>query len=142
MPSAWEVDLGTARFTLTLSPERYRGFSGEGALLGCLADPSVSGDADLVSVLLDWDPLIDIGRLAAEADFSAERTVAALTHLAATGRVADDPGLSVCAVAVTSTGRGPVCHAPIVPGRSRARMVRNLSRRCFTRRRVVAGKCQ
>jgi hypothetical protein len=37
-PSAWELDLGTARFTLTLSPERARGFSGEGALLESLAD--------------------------------------------------------------------------------------------------------
>lgn len=31
MPSAWELDLGTARFTLTLSPEHYRGFTGEAA---------------------------------------------------------------------------------------------------------------
>jgi hypothetical protein len=90
MPSAWELDLGTARFTLTLSPEHYRGFTGEGALLGLLADRSVSADADMVSVMLAWDPLIDIGRLAADADFSAERTVAALTHLAATGRVGYD----------------------------------------------------
>jgi hypothetical protein len=90
MPSAWELDLGAARFTLTLSPEHYRGFSGEGALLGLLADPSVSADADLAGVLLAWDPLIDIGRLAADASFSAERTVAALTRLAATGRVGYD----------------------------------------------------
>ena len=39
MTSARELDLGTARFTLTLSPEKHRGFSGEGALLGLLADP-------------------------------------------------------------------------------------------------------
>jgi hypothetical protein len=38
LPSAWELDLGSARFTLTLSPEPYRGFSGEGALLELLAD--------------------------------------------------------------------------------------------------------
>jgi len=90
MPSAWELDLGTARFTLTLSPEHYRGFSGEGVLLGLLADPGAGADAHLVGVLLAWDPLIDIGRLAAEADFSAERTVVALTHLAARGRVGYD----------------------------------------------------
>jgi len=40
MPSAWELDLGTARFTLTLSPEKYRGFSGEGVpCSGCSPTP-------------------------------------------------------------------------------------------------------
>jgi hypothetical protein len=90
MPSAWELDLGTARFTLTVSPETYRGFSGEGALLGLLAEPRAAQDADLIGVLLAWDPRIDIGRLSAEAGLSAERTVAALTHLAAAGRVGYD----------------------------------------------------
>jgi hypothetical protein len=90
MPSAWELDLGAARFTLTLSPEKHRGFSGEGALLGLLADPAAAEDADLISVLLAWDPQIDIGRLSAEAGFTAERTTAALTHLAAAGRVGFD----------------------------------------------------
>ena len=89
-PSAWELDLGLARFTLTLSPEKYRGFSGEGALLGVLADPAVAADADLVSVLLAWDPRIDPGRLAAQAGLPAARVTAALGHLAATGRVGYD----------------------------------------------------
>ena len=68
-PSAWELTLGPAgaRFTLTLSPEPYRGFSGEGALLSALAatspaDPAqaTAGDADLVSILLGWEPVIDL----------------------------------------------------------------------------------
>ena len=82
-PSAWELDLGTARFTLTLSPGHSRGFSGEGALLGSLADDGVTADAELMSVLLAWSPRIDIGRLSAEAGLSPERTVLALTRLAA-----------------------------------------------------------
>jgi SWIM zinc finger len=90
MPSAWELDLGTARFTLTLSPEKFRGFSGEGALLGVLADDTVTADADMMSVLLRWDSRIDIGQLSAEAALSSERTVVALTQLAATGRVGYD----------------------------------------------------
>jgi hypothetical protein len=90
LPSAWQLDLGSARFTLTLSPENYRGFSGEGALLGLLADETVTADADLMSVLLRWDPRIDIPRLSAEAALSTKRTVVALTHLAATGRVGYD----------------------------------------------------
>jgi hypothetical protein len=90
MPSTWELDLGTARFTLTLSPEKFRGFSGEGALLGLLADDDVAADADLISVLLAWDPLIDVSRLSAEADLPADRVTAALSYLAATGRVGYD----------------------------------------------------
>ena len=90
MPSAWELDLNTARFTLTLSPEKHRGFSGEGALLGRLADATATEDADLIGVLLAWDPRIDIGRLSAKAGIEAERTAAALTHLAAAGRVGYD----------------------------------------------------
>jgi hypothetical protein len=90
MPSAWELDLGTARFTLTLSPEHYRGFTGEGALLGLLADPGAAADADMVGALLAWDPRIDAGRLAARAGFPAERVTAALTYLAARGRVGYD----------------------------------------------------
>lgn len=90
MPSAWELDLGTARFTLTLSPEKFRGFSGEGALLGLLAGDDVAADADLVSVLLAWDPQIHVGRLSAGADLPADRVTAALSYLAATGRVGYD----------------------------------------------------
>jgi hypothetical protein len=90
LPSAWELDLGTARFTLTLSPEGARGFSGEGALLASLADDGLTADAELMSVLLAWSPRIDIGRLSAEASFSPERTVLTLTRLAASGRVGYD----------------------------------------------------
>jgi hypothetical protein len=90
MPSAWELNLGTARFTLTLSPERYRGFSGEGALLGLLADGDVAADAALISVLLSWDPQIDVERLSGEADLPAGRVTAALSYLAAAGRVGYD----------------------------------------------------
>jgi len=90
VPSAWELDLGVARFTLTLSPERSRGFSGEGALLGALADDDLAADAELMSVLLAWSPRVDIGRISAEAGLSRERTMLALTQLAASGRVGYD----------------------------------------------------
>ena len=89
-PSAWELDLGTARFTLTLSPGHSRGFSGEGALLGSPADDDVTADAELMSDLLAWSPRIDIGRMSAEAGLCPERTTGALTCLAASGRVGYD----------------------------------------------------
>jgi hypothetical protein len=90
VPSAWELDLGTARLTLTLSPEHYRGFSGEGALLNLLGDEQAAADADLVSVLLAWDPRIDPDRLSREAQLPAGRVTAALGYLAASGRVGYD----------------------------------------------------
>jgi len=98
-PSAWELTLGAAgaRFTLTLSPEKYRGFSGEGALLGALGTVSSAGtaepaaeDAELVSILLGWDPVINLSRLTASASLPEERTVAALATLATSGKVGFD----------------------------------------------------
>jgi hypothetical protein len=90
VPSAWELDFGTARLTLTLSPEHYRGFSGEGALLTLLGDDQAAADADLVSVLLAWDPRIDPARLSRESHLSLGRVTAALGYLAASGRVGYD----------------------------------------------------
>lgn len=89
-PSAWELDLGSARFTLTLSPEKYRGFSGEGALLGLLADDGVADDALLLGALFGWDPRIDVSRLAARSGLTSQRVSAALGYLAASGQVGYD----------------------------------------------------
>ncbi len=89
-PSAWELDLGSARFTLTISPEKYRGFSGEGALLENLADDEAAADALLVRAGLGWDSQIDAGRLARELDLTPQRVAAALDQLAAGGQVGYD----------------------------------------------------
>jgi hypothetical protein len=89
-PSAWELDLGTARFTLTLSPEKYRGFSGEGALLKLLADEDAAADADLLGRALAWDSRVDVGNVAASLAITPARVVAALSFLAASGRVGYD----------------------------------------------------
>ena len=89
-PSAWELDLGSATFTLTLSPEKYRGFSGEGALLETLADEDIAADALLLGAALDWDSRIDVGRLEAELGFTSDRMASALSYLAASGRVGYD----------------------------------------------------
>ncbi|MET0414729.1 MAG: SWIM zinc finger family protein, partial [Actinoplanes sp.] len=76
--------------SLTLSPEPYRGFSGEGAVLEALAGDEVADDADLISVLLSWEPTIDVGALAAAAGIDAARVRAALTQLGTAGRVGYD----------------------------------------------------
>ncbi|MER7829483.1 SWIM zinc finger family protein [Streptomyces sp. NPDC095602] len=88
--SAWEVVLPGMRLTLTLSPEPSRGFSGEGGVLEALASPDAEADAELVSVLLAWEPRIDPGELAVRAGLPVERVRAALTRLGTAGRVGYD----------------------------------------------------
>ncbi|MFF2522810.1 SWIM zinc finger family protein [Streptomyces liangshanensis] len=88
--SAWEVVLPGMRLTLTLSPDAARGFSGEGGVLEALATEEAARDAELVSVLLAWEPRIDPAGLAAEAGLPVERVRAALVRLGTAGRVGYD----------------------------------------------------
>lgn len=92
--SAWVLDLPGARLTIGLSPEKSRGFSGEGAVLHSLVGADVSGDAALVGALLSFDPRIDVGQLAREAALSQERVRGALGVLASSGQVGYDLGSS------------------------------------------------
>ncbi|HEX5543531.1 MAG TPA: SWIM zinc finger family protein [Micromonospora sp.] len=88
--SVWELDTGELRLSLTLSPEPYRGFSGEGGVLTALATDDVIDDAELVSALLSWDPTIDVHALSAAAGISDHRVRAALAQLGTAGRVGFD----------------------------------------------------
>lgn len=88
--SAWEVALPGMRLTLTLSPEADRGFSGEGGVLEALASGTSADDADLVSVLLAWEPRVDPADLAEQSGLSAGRVRAALTRLGTAGKVGYD----------------------------------------------------
>lgn len=90
--SAWVLDLPGARLTIGLSPEKSRGFSGEGAVLHSLLGADVSDDADLVSALLSFDPRVDVGKLARDAALSPERVTGALNVLASSGQVGYDLG--------------------------------------------------
>ncbi|WP_326764307.1 SWIM zinc finger domain-containing protein [Streptomyces sp. NBC_01591] len=88
--SAWEVVLPGMRLTLTLSPDVSRGFSGEGGVLDALATDDAAADAELVSVLLAWEPRIDLADLAEQSGLTVERVRAALTRLGTAGRVGYD----------------------------------------------------
>ncbi|WP_319463437.1 SWIM zinc finger family protein [Micromonospora sp. RTP1Z1] len=90
MPSTWVLDTGALRLSLTLSPEPYRGFSGEGAALLALAGDEVVDDAELVGALLSWDPTIDVAALADAAGLPDDRVRAALAQLGTAGRVGYD----------------------------------------------------
>lgn len=88
--STWELTTPAMRLSLTLSPEPYRGFSGEGAVLEALAADEVTDDAELITALLSWDPTIDVDTLATAAGFGAARVRDALTQLGTAGRVGYD----------------------------------------------------
>ncbi|MFG2296045.1 SWIM zinc finger family protein [Streptomyces sp. NPDC048603] len=88
--SAWEVMLPGMRLTLTLSPEAARGFSGEGGVLEALATDEAAADAELVSVLLAWEPRIDPADLAEQSGLTTARVRAALARLGTAGRVGYD----------------------------------------------------
>lgn len=88
--SAWELQLPAARVTVVLSPDRSRGFSGEGGVLYDLADDVARSDAQLLTALLAYEPRLDVDHLATETGLPVERVRAALSHLAADGRVGYD----------------------------------------------------
>ncbi|GIM99703.1 hypothetical protein Pve01_13620 [Planomonospora venezuelensis] len=88
--SAWELELPGMRYTLALSPQAWRGFSGEGAVLDDLARDETAEDADLVGVLLDFEPTLEPGVLAERSGLSPQRVRAALTQLGTAGRVGYD----------------------------------------------------
>ncbi|MEY9989672.1 hypothetical protein ABIE67_001704 [Streptomyces sp. V4I8] len=88
--SAWEVVLPGMRLTLTLSPDASRGFSGEGGVLDALATDEAAEDAELVAVLLAWEPRVDVSDLAAASGLTPERVRAALIRLGTSGRVGYD----------------------------------------------------
>ncbi|MFJ6655151.1 SWIM zinc finger family protein [Streptomyces sp. NPDC091377] len=89
-PGAWEVTLPGMRLTLVLSPGVARGFSGEGGVLDALAGDEAAGDAELIAVLLAWEPRIDPDGLAPQSGLPRERVRAALTRLGTAGRVGYD----------------------------------------------------
>jgi SWIM zinc finger len=88
-PSAWEFHLPSARLTLMLSPQPYRGFSGEGALLLALSQADQS-DARTLAALLAWEAAIDTDAVAGETGLSAPRVERALQVLATSGQVGFD----------------------------------------------------
>ncbi|MGW7406530.1 SWIM zinc finger family protein [Streptomyces sp. NPDC054833] len=88
--AAWEVVLPGMRLTLTLSPDASRGFSGEGGVLDALATDEAAEDAELVEVLLAWEPRVDVADLADSCGLTPERVRAALVRLGTSGRVGYD----------------------------------------------------
>lgn len=92
--TSWELRCPDARFHLALSPEVWRGFSGEGQALHALAaDPGTDATARLRAALR-WQPRLDIAALAREQGCDPLAVRSALAQLATSGVVGFDVGES------------------------------------------------
>jgi hypothetical protein len=88
--SGWELVLDEARFHLVLSPEVFRGFSGEGQVLTQLARTEWEKVLPRVRASLQWDATICVSALADTFHLSKDSVGAALAALASRGLVGYD----------------------------------------------------
>lgn len=92
--AAFELVMDDARFHLVLSPDVYRGFSGEGQALALLASDSWQTAVPKVRKALRWDAVIDPEALVRSTRLTPEVVSAALAALGARGIVGYDLGAS------------------------------------------------
>jgi hypothetical protein len=83
--SAWEILFATGRFFLMLSPDLYRGFSGEGQSLQKLASEQRESALHAVRNRLAWQDQIDTHAVAKHAGFAVEEVEVALALLGSRG---------------------------------------------------------
>src|SRR5690606_13115192 len=81
--SAWELDLDVAHFTLVVSPETWRGFSGEGQVLSTLAARRDEALLGQVRAALRWNPVVRPDELARLVGGGPAGVAAALAALGA-----------------------------------------------------------
>jgi hypothetical protein len=83
--SAWEVRYAVGSFFLMISPEVFRGFSGEGQILSALARPPSDLAVSKVRAGLKWQSQLDSARLAAEVGMGEAEVEGALAVLGSRG---------------------------------------------------------
>jgi hypothetical protein len=88
--TGWELNFDEARFHLVLSPEVFRGFSGEGQVLADVARRPWVEVLPRVRASLQWDATVDARALANSFDLTPEDVRAALAALGSRGLVGYD----------------------------------------------------
>jgi hypothetical protein len=83
--SAWEVCYPRGSFFLMISPEVFRGFSGEGQVLSALAKPPPEAVIAKVRASLKWQSQLDPGELAAALGLDEDDVKGALAVLGSRG---------------------------------------------------------
>ena len=87
--SAWVLEFDDCRFHLVLSPEVWRGFSGEGQALASLAAKNKTAIPKIQS-LLKWQSIVDQEKIAKSSKFSSDVVETALKSLGSRGLVGFD----------------------------------------------------
>lgn len=88
--SGWVLELPGARLTLLLSPEPYRGFSGEGGLLEALAAGDAADSGARLLEFLAWEPNIDPVELGRRTGLEQPAVERGIGYLAVSGKVGFD----------------------------------------------------
>jgi hypothetical protein len=88
--SAWELVLDEARFHLVISPDVYRGFSGEGQVLATLAGDRWTDVLPRVQAALRWETRVDSEALGARFTLNGDEVTAAMAVLGSRGLVGFD----------------------------------------------------
>jgi len=88
--SAWVLSFGDLRFTLVLSEETWRGFSGEGQLLKDIASSKSEQVLNKVKAALNWQESISVQELSLELKENESSIKVALNLLASRGLVGFD----------------------------------------------------
>jgi len=88
--STWELITREARFHMVLSPDVWRGFSGEGQVLADLASTDWQSVLPRIRAALRWEAKIDADGLAKHHNLDAKAVAAALSVLASRGLVGYD----------------------------------------------------
>ncbi len=88
--SAWELVLDEARFHLVLSPDVWRGFSGEGQVLAALAGGQWAQVLPRVRASLRWEARVDAAAVGRAFSLSRDEVDAALAALGSRGLVGYD----------------------------------------------------
>jgi hypothetical protein len=83
--SAWEVRYAVGSFFLMISPEVFRGFSGEGQILATLATPPEDAAIAKVRAGLKWQSQVDAAALAGRLGLDMADVEAALAVLGSRG---------------------------------------------------------
>lgn len=83
--SAWQVCFEQGTFFMMISPEVYRGFSGEGQILSSLTAPPAENVIAKVRAQLKWQTQIDSQQLARDLSLSESDVIASLTVLGSKG---------------------------------------------------------
>jgi hypothetical protein len=88
--TAWVFEVFGGRFTLVLSPDPYRGFSGEGTLLTLLTHPEAEVHGRRLLRELVWSQVVDQAHLARRTGMPASDVDSGLAWLSASGRLGYD----------------------------------------------------